>query len=81
MPPSPNRSLAASIGAHSKWMACPDRKAAMAPAHAGFEAKFEAMVPPEVTGDDRVKAVANARALYFRRLALASAKARAARKG
>jgi hypothetical protein len=61
----PNNQLNARAAAHEKWAKVEDRTAATAPARRAFEARFKNE---------------NQRKAYFLRLALASAKARRARK-
>lgn len=63
------------IGAHISWANTTDRTARTAPARAALEQKFL-----DQADGDPVRA-AHLRKAYFQRLALASAKARAARKG
>jgi hypothetical protein len=72
------RKLAAAIAAHARWAVATNREMATAPARAALEAKFEREVDPDgiLSPAERSKRVANARALYYSRLALASAKAR-----
>jgi hypothetical protein len=78
VPVSPELSALASqfgrLGAHEKWARCTDRRAATAPARAGLEARFLA----EADGDP-VRAE-HLRKAYFQRLAMKSARVRAARK-
>lgn len=64
------RSLAASIAAHEGWARTEDRTARTAPARAALNAKFLAEA-----GGDPVRAE-HLRKAHFKRLALASAKAR-----
>ena len=39
----------AELGAHARWSKDVDRPAATAPARAGLVAKYDALIPPEVT--------------------------------
>lgn len=74
--------MGAQIGAESLWATCSDRAAHTAPARAAFEARFEREVDPEgvLPPQERAVRAAHARKAYFRRIALKSAQARAARK-
>lgn len=76
------RALAARIAAHSKW-AVTDPREGTAAARAAFLDRFEREVDPDglLAGPERARRAEHARRAYFARLALASAKARAARKG
>jgi hypothetical protein len=71
------------LAAHTNWARCEDRTAATAPARAAFDARFEKQVDPEgkLPHAERMIRAGHARKAYFARLALASAKARAARAG
>lgn len=69
-----HRKLIASIAAEESWAATPDRAARTAPARAALNAKFLA----EAHGDP-IRAE-HLRRAHFKRLALKSAQARAARK-
>ena len=64
------RSLVASIAAHTSWANTTDRTARTSRARAALDAKFLA----EAGGDPR--RAANLRTAYFKRLALKSAQAR-----
>jgi hypothetical protein len=77
------RSQRGRIGAYRQWSRTPDRAAHTAPARAAFLAKFEAEVDPlgELDPITRAELAAYRRKEYMARLAFASAKARAARKG
>lgn len=77
--PDSTRSLAASIAAHDRWAAEPDRTAATQAARNAFLARFEREVDPDgtLTPEERSKRSRNAMQAHFRRMALASAKARA----
>lgn len=74
------RSQAASIAANDRWAREPDRTAATRPAREAFLRRFEREVDPEgrLTPEERQKRVQNAVKAHFRRMALASAKSRAA---
>lgn len=69
MTPS-ERSLAASLAAHTSWGRTEDRRARTAPARAALEARFL----EEANGDP--KRAQNLRTAYFKRLALKSAQSR-----
>jgi hypothetical protein len=71
------------LGAHTQWSRERDRTARTAGARRAFLDRFEREVDPEGTlpADVRAKMAANAKRAYFLRLALKSAKARAAKKG
>ncbi|MDP9390179.1 MAG: hypothetical protein M3P89_02065 [Actinomycetota bacterium] len=80
--PSPNpnhRALAASIAAHSKWAATADPSAATAPARRAFLGQFERQADPDgtLTPAERARRAEHLRKAHFKRMALASAKARA----
>lgn len=84
MPLSPEqKSQRSRIGAYRQWSQTPDRAAHTEPARRAFLAKFEAEVDPDGTLDPATRAelAAYRRKEYFARLAFASAKARAAKKG
>lgn len=72
------RSLIASIASHESWSRTEDRAARTAPARAAMMARFEREVDPEgvLPPHERAKRAENAKAAYFKRLALKSAKAR-----
>ena len=72
------RTLAARAAAHTSWARTPDRSARTAPGRAALQARFEAEVDPEgvLPPDERARRADSARAAYFSRLALRSAKAR-----
>jgi hypothetical protein len=72
--PDTLRSLQGSLAAHVSWFNTTDRSARTAPARAALEAKFL-----EQADGDPIRAE-HLRKAYFARLALASAKARAARR-
>lgn len=78
------RSLAASAGALVQWsrVTSPeDRRAKTAPARAAMRRKWEQQADPEGTlpPDEREAAVNRLRRAHYRRMALASARARAGR--
>jgi hypothetical protein len=84
MPLTPEqRSQRGRIAAYRQWSRTPDRAAHTAPARAAFLSRFEREVDPDGTLDPRTRAqlAEYRRKEYFARLALASAKARAAKKG
>ncbi len=76
------RSQIASIAAHQRWALTSDRIAATAPARLAFADRFTRLVDPENLLDpaERDCRAQHARTAYMRRLALASAKARAKRR-
>jgi hypothetical protein len=76
-----DRRLAAQIAANSRWSR-EDPTEQGRTMRAGLEAKFLREVDPnnELPEPERVRRAAKARQVYYQRLALASAKARRARK-
>jgi hypothetical protein len=76
------RRLRAQLAAHESWAQTPDRTARTSNARAALEAKFERQVDPEgiLPPDERARRAESARKAHYARLALASAKARRARK-
>lgn len=72
------RKLAAQIAAHESWANTPDRSARTAKARAALMAKFEKQADPEgkLLPAERAKRAEHLRKAHFKRLALASAKAR-----
>ena len=76
--PSARRSLSARIAAHTRWAKTADRTAATAPARAALEAKFEREVDPDgvLTPAERARRCEHAKAAYYIRLAMLSARAR-----
>ncbi|MBD2894785.1 hypothetical protein amrb99_37130 [Actinomadura sp. RB99] len=72
------RSLRATMAAHSKWAKTGDRSEETAAGRAAFELRFYREVDPDNTLDpaEREKRAANARRAYFARLAFKSAVAR-----
>ena len=75
---SPDRYLAASIAANTRWAHESDRSAATRPAREAFEQRFFEEVDPTGTlpHAERARRAANAKRAYFHRLALKSAHAR-----
>jgi hypothetical protein len=76
-----DRSLAGKIGANSRWSReDPTEQGRIL--RAGLEAKFIREVDPdnELPEPERIRRAAKARQAFYQRLALASAKARKARK-
>jgi hypothetical protein len=75
--------LRAEIGAHEKWAREPDRPAATAKARAAFLAKLAAEVDPAgiLPAEERARRVEHLRQAHMKRMALASSRARAAKKG
>ena len=76
------RALHARAAAHTRWAHEPDRTAATLPARDGLSRRFDDEVDPDRTLSpvERARRAESARKAYFVRLALASAKARRARK-
>jgi hypothetical protein len=77
------RALRAEIAVHEKWAREPDRTAATAKARRGFLAKLEAEVDPAgvLPPEERARRVEHLRLAHMKRMALASSRARAAKKG
>ena len=77
-----DRHLAASVAANARWAHEPDRAAATSAGRAAFNARFHDEVDPDrlLSPTERARRAENARRAYYARLALASAKARRARK-
>ncbi|MFE1462530.1 hypothetical protein ACFW6M_15715 [Streptomyces nigra] len=75
------RSLQAQIAAHTLWADCDAPSAHTAPARTAFLDRFEREVDPDgtLTTEERARRAEHARRAYFKRLALASARARAAK--
>lgn len=80
---SDQRSLRARLAAHSLHATISDPVAHTAPARAAFLDRFEREVDPDgvLPLGERSRRAEHARKAYFARLALASAKARAAKAG
>jgi len=72
------RRLAAQIAAHESWANTPDRSARTSKARAALMAQFEQQADPEgkLLPAERAKRAEHLRKAHFKRLALASAKAR-----
>lgn len=70
------RVLAGRAGAYKSWATTTDRRARTEASRQAFNDRFERMVPAEITGTDRVKAVEAARRAYFAELALKSVASR-----
>lgn len=70
--------MQARAAANIRWARTADRSAATAPARAALHARFEREVDPEgrLTPTERAKRAENARAAYFLRLSLRSARVR-----
>lgn len=77
-----NGSTTASMLAHLSWAKTKNRSDRTAPARRALDEKLAQEVDPdgEMSPADRVAAVANYRAAYYRRLAMASAAARRAKR-
>ncbi|WP_329053913.1 hypothetical protein OG873_31475 [Streptomyces violaceus] len=75
------RRLRAEIAAHGLWANCDDRTAHTACARDAFEKRFADEVDPDRTlaPEERARRIEHARKAYFKRLALASSKARTAK--
>ena len=75
--------LRASIAANEKWARAPDRPAATAKARAAFLAKLETEVDPGgvLPPEERARRAEHLRRAHMARMALASSRARAAKKG
>lgn len=75
------RRMRAQIAAHVLWASCTDPSAHTAPARSAFLERFEREVDPDgvLTPEERARRAAHARKAYFRRLSLASSRARAAK--
>lgn len=73
------RQLAGSYGGHKSWSQTPDRSTRTAPGRAKFDQRF---YPDDPTLPEHVREqmAESARKAYYQRLALASVKARRARK-
>lgn len=76
------RTMAARAAAYTKWSQEDDRVAAMRPARRGWYARFERQVDPDGTlpPAERARRADAAMKAHMARLALASSKARAAKK-
>lgn len=74
------RRTAALIANFDRWSRVDDRRAATAPARKGFMARFDREVDPngELSDDERARRAELAMRAHMSRLALASAKRRAA---
>jgi hypothetical protein len=75
------RRIRAQIAAHAQWANCDDPASHTAPARKAFLDKFEEQVDPGGTlaPEERARRAEHARKAHFKRLALASSKARAAK--
>lgn len=76
------RRMRGQIAANTMWSEVQDRTAHTAPARRAFLDKFETQVDPEgvLTPQERAKRAESARKAHFQRLALASVKARRAKR-
>lgn len=72
------RTIRAQIAAHTLWAHTDDRAAHTAPARQAFLDRFELEVDPDGTLDpaERARRAENARKAHYKRMALASARAR-----
>jgi hypothetical protein len=77
-----DRALAARIASSTRWSREDPNDAAgpLPRARAAFDARFYAGIPDDLPAAERDRRAAHARTAYFSRLALASVKARRARK-
>lgn len=75
------RALRARIAAHTRWSQ-QDRREGTAAARAAFNDRFEREVDPDgvLPREERLRRAESARKAYFTRLALASSRARQARR-
>ena len=83
MPLTPEqRALRARVAAHTRWSQTEDPTAATAPARRAFLDRFERQVDPDGRLDpqERTRRAEHARKAHMARLALRSARARAARR-
>jgi hypothetical protein len=79
-----SRRLVAQLAAHESWSRTPDRAARTAPARKAMLDRFERMIReqfPDLDDAEVVVRAEHAKKAYYLRLALASAKARRARRG
>ena len=77
------RRLRAQVAAHVQWASEPDRSARTKAARDGLLAKFEAEADPDgrLPAEERRRRAEHLRKAHMARMALASSRARAARKG
>lgn len=75
------RSMRASIAAHTSWAKTPDPAARTAPARTAALARFEREVDPDgvLPDAERIRRAEHARKAYFQQLAYRSARARRAK--
>lgn len=78
-----DRVLIARLAAHTRWASEPDRARATASARKGLEAKWEREVDPDgvLPAEEREQRIAHLRKAHMSRMALASARARRAKRG
>lgn len=84
MPLTPEqRRLRASVAAHVQWASEPDRSARTKAARDGLLAKYEREVDPDgkLPPEERRRRAEHLRKAHMARMALASSRARAAKKG
>jgi hypothetical protein len=76
------RSIRASLAAHSRWAQETDRKEAMQPALNGMLARFERQVDPDgvLNPAERAKRAESAKKAYYRALQLKSSRSRGKKK-
>jgi hypothetical protein len=76
------RTMRASLAAHSRWAREPDREKAMRPALNGMLARFEREVDPDGALDpaERAKRAESAKKAYYKALQLKSSRARGKKK-
>lgn len=77
-----DRSQIAKIAANTRWANEPDRSSATQAARDGMARKFVDQVDPDrvLPADERARRAESARKAHYQRLALASAKARRAKR-
>jgi len=77
------RSVAARIAAHTRWATCDDRAAALAPARKAFNDRWTRLADPnnELGEEERTRRGESLKKAHFQRMALASAKSRARKRG
>ncbi|GAA1550686.1 hypothetical protein GCM10009827_084180 [Dactylosporangium maewongense] len=77
------RTMRASLAAHTRWAVEPDREKALQPARDGLLARFERQVDPDgvLPPAERARRAESARKAFYRSMQLKSSRARAARRG
>jgi hypothetical protein len=75
------RSARARLAVNTRWARATDRQTTARSGQAGLLARFEAQIPAEITDPaERTRRALQLRLAHMQRMALASSKARAARK-